>query len=203
MVRMEEKDDAKQTHSPPWRYQKRRSMGSIWVRLRQNRRKNGFVVVSFLAMGACAAPRLLRNEPKQQEMPVSAKLFRVILPVSNLQKAADFYAAVLDTPGMKVSDGRHYFDCGGTILACFSPKEDGDSCEPRPNQDHLYFAVDDLEATYQRCLKAGAAFAEGEVHGDPAGAIAHRPWGERSFYIKDPFGNPICFVDRKTVYTGP
>ena len=37
--------------------------------------------------------------------------------------------------------------------------------------------------------------AEGDVHGDPAGAIEWRPWGERSFYAKDPLGNKICFVD--------
>jgi hypothetical protein len=34
------------------------------------------------------------------------------------------------------------------------------------------------------------------------GQIALRPWGERSFYAKDPFGNPICFVDEQTVFTG-
>jgi len=133
---------------------------------------------------------------------MSAKLFRVILPVSNLDKAAKFYSTVLGTPGMRVSNGRHYFDCGGTILACFSPREDGDSWDPRSNQDHLYFAVDDLDATYGACVAAGAAFTEGEVHGDPAGKIARRPWGELSFYIKDPFGNPVCFVDAKTTFRG-
>jgi catechol 2,3-dioxygenase-like lactoylglutathione lyase family enzyme len=133
---------------------------------------------------------------------MSTRLFRVILPVSDLERAASFYATVLATPGVQVSGGRHYFDCGGTILACFSPRQDGDSWDARPNQDHLYFAVDDLEATYEACKKAGAVFAGGEVHGDPAGKIAARPWGERSFYLKDPFGNPVCFVDRNTVFTG-
>jgi len=131
-----------------------------------------------------------------------AKLFRVILPVSDRDQAAKFYSAVLGAPGMKVSEGRHYFECGGTILACFSPREDGDPWDARPNQDHLYFSVVDLEATFEACRIAEAAFAENDVHGEPAGAIATRPWGERSFYIKDPFGNPVCFVDRKTVFTG-
>jgi hypothetical protein len=40
------------------------------------------------------------------------------------------------------------------------------------------------------------------VHGEPAGAICKRPWGERSSYAVDPFGNPLCFVDRATVFTG-
>ncbi len=26
--------------------------------------------------------------------------------------------------------------------------------------------------------------------------------GERLFYARDPFDNPICFVDEKTVFTG-
>jgi hypothetical protein len=36
------------------------------------------------------------------------------------------------------------------------------------------------------------------------GEIARRPWGERSFYMRDPFGNPLCFVDEGTLFTsGP
>ncbi len=131
-----------------------------------------------------------------------ARLFRVIVPVSDLDQAAKFYGAVLRSPGLRVSPGRHYFECGGVILACFSPRQDGDNHDPRPNQDNLYFAVDNLEAAYESCQKAGALFAPGEVHGDLAGTIAKRPWGERSFYIHDPFGNPICFVDQSSVFTG-
>jgi uncharacterized glyoxalase superfamily protein PhnB len=105
-------------------------------------------------------------------------------------------------PGQRVSDGRHYFDCGGTILACFDPRADGDSFDATPNPDHLYFAVDDLDAAYRACRSTGASFATGDVHGDPAGQIATRPWGERSFYVADPFGNKLCFVDRTTKFTG-
>jgi hypothetical protein len=28
------------------------------------------------------------------------------------------------------------------------------------------------------------------------------PWGERRFWARDPFGNPISFVDEKTLFTG-
>jgi hypothetical protein len=34
------------------------------------------------------------------------------------------------------------------------------------------------------------------------GEIAKRPWGERSFYLREPFGSPPCFVDEKTLFTG-
>ena len=134
---------------------------------------------------------------------MAPKLFRVILPVSDIDRAATFYQAIFGDPGMRVSPGRHYFDCGGTILACFDPNADGDAYEHKPIPEWLYFAIDDIEATYEACRKIGATFTPGDVHGDPAGQIAKRPWGERSFYIHDPFGNKLCFVDAKTIFTRP
>lgn len=130
------------------------------------------------------------------------RLFRVILPVSDIDHAAGFYETALGVKGMRVSPGRHYFDCGGTILACFDPRADGDTYDPQPNPEWLYFAVQDIEATYAACKRAAAQFAPGDVHGDPAGVIARRPWGERSFYAHDPFGNKLCFVDASTAFTG-
>ena len=93
--------------------------------------------------------------------------------------------------GQRVSDGRHYFDCDGTILACFDPRADGDDYDPKPNPEWLYFAVENVEATWEACAKAGARFAAGDVHDAPAGKVAKRPWGERSFYAEDPFGNKL------------
>jgi uncharacterized glyoxalase superfamily protein PhnB len=123
-----------------------------------------------------------------------ARLFRVILPVGDIDAAAVFYAKLLQHAGRRVSPGRHYFDCGGVILACFDPRADGDAFDARPNPDHVYFAVPDLEAVYTRARSAGCAELEA--------TIQTRPWGERSFYAKDPFGNSICFVDETTVFTG-
>ena len=129
------------------------------------------------------------------------KLFRVILPVSDVERAARFYAAVLGLPGRRVSPGRHYFDCGGTILACFDPRADGDARDAKPNPDHIYLAVDDLESTFAAVQQAGGKLSTSREAG-VMGEIAERPWGERSFYVSDPFGNKLCFVDRKTVFTG-
>ena len=132
---------------------------------------------------------------------MSTKLFRVILQVSSIDQAASFYGALLADSGSRVSPGRHYFDCEGTILACLDPGADGDGFEARPHPDHVYFAVDDLEAVFARAVTAGAVFPDTDAHG-PAREISTRPWGERSFYIADPFGNRLCFVDRKTMFTG-
>ena len=131
------------------------------------------------------------------------RLYRVVLPVSDLNAAVPFYAALLEQPGMRVSNGRHYFMCGGVVLAIYDPRADGDDRTPRPNFDHVYFAVDDLESVFARAQKVGGLST---VVGDgrlPMGEIARRPWGERSFYMNDPFGNPICFVDAASVYKGP
>jgi catechol 2,3-dioxygenase-like lactoylglutathione lyase family enzyme len=131
------------------------------------------------------------------------KLYRVILPVSDIDGAAKFYGRIFGVEGMRVSPGRHYFDCEGTILACCDPRADGDGGEVTPNPDHIYFAVDDIEQVYEKAKAAGASFPPGVTpHTGPMGEIAKRPWGERSFYVSDPFGNKICFVDRKTVFTG-
>ncbi len=156
--------------------------------------------------GGSAHPRrrLRRRAPTamREERAAGPRLFRVILPVADIERAARFYGRVLGTAGRRVSPGRHYFDCGGTILACFDPRSDGDGYEPSPNPEHLYFAVADLDATFEAARAAGARFPPGAIHGDRAGGIALRPWGERSFYADDPFGNRLCFVDAATTFTG-
>ncbi len=130
------------------------------------------------------------------------RLFRVILPVADIEPATKFYAELLGQHGMRVSGGRHYFPCGEVMLALYSPKGDGDAREPRPNWDHVYFAVDNLDEVYRRAQKLGGLSTHVGDGRLPMGEIAIRPWGERSFYLSDPFGNPLCFVDSKTLFTG-
>ncbi len=89
------------------------------------------------------------------------------------------------------------------ILAIYDPKADGDNTSPRRNFDHVYFATGDLDGIYKRAERLGGLadeLGDGEL---PMGQIAKRSWGERSFYMKDPFGNPLCFVDEKTLFVGP
>lgn len=51
-------------------------------------------------------------------------------------------------------------------------------------------------------LEDGALATKEHVHGEPGGEISVRPWGERSFYAEDPWGNPLCFVQTVTTYPG-
>jgi predicted enzyme related to lactoylglutathione lyase len=126
------------------------------------------------------------------------KIFRITLEVSNLDEAAAFYAKLLDNPGKRHPGSRQYFDCGGVILAVLDPTQGG--VKPTPGPKSLYFAVHDIEAVHARAraLKALAPYA---VHGQPAGDVIARPWGERSFYVTDPWGNELCFVEEGTLYT--
>lgn len=132
-----------------------------------------------------------------------ARLFRVIVPVGDIEEASRFYGAVLFAEGERVSPGRHYFECEGTILACYDPSTDGDEAELVTLTEPLYFAVDDLEGVLAAVIDAGG-FLPPEVIPDVGalGRIETRPWGERSFYASDPFGNPLCFVSRDTAFTG-
>ena len=127
-------------------------------------------------------------------MPVN--LYRVIQPVTDIEAAARFYSAVLGQAGERVSAGRHYFRCGGVVLACYDPDEDGDGIgdgwRHHFNQ-YLYFSVSDLEDTLRRVAASGGHVQKG---------IESMPWGERMFYAEDPFGNPISFVDEGTVFVG-
>jgi uncharacterized glyoxalase superfamily protein PhnB len=124
---------------------------------------------------------------------LSARVFRVILPVSNIDRAAAFYATVLGQPGVRVTPGRHYFGCGSVLMVCFDPRADGDNWDATPNPDHLYLAVSDLEAFYQR--------VSAHLNAVIRQPIETQPWGERSFYCTDPYGNKLCFVDDRTLFT--
>ena len=122
-----------------------------------------------------------------------ARLYRVIVPVRDIEFAQEFYESILGNPGRRVSPERHYFNCEGTILACFDPTKFHEKHEVIPNPEHIYLAVDDLDNSYGQCVAAGAKIVE---------EIKSYPWGETSFYIEDPFQNQICFVARGTIFTG-
>jgi len=126
---------------------------------------------------------------------MEAKLYRIIFPVNDINKAEKFYSEILKQKGTRVSPGRHYFNLGGTILACYDPTADGDekgNWEFHKNQ-YIYISVPDLEN-----IKAEME----NLDYKSIGVIKKMPWGERLLYVNDPFGNPICFVDEKTVFMG-
>lgn len=122
----------------------------------------------------------------------SPRLFRVFIPVSDFDAAVAFYRELFGFGGNAIHRGRHYFDCGGVIVAVI--ENNG-----QPIADHLYFAVRDLDAFYERAKKL-ECLEDSDIHGEPAGEMVVRPWRERSFYARDPFGNGLCFVDDTTLF---
>ncbi len=126
-------------------------------------------------------------------------LFRVILQVAHLDQAVDFYTTLLGVHGRKVGGSRAYFDCGHVILALLDLTPGGK--QPVANADDIYFSVADLEPYHARAHALGCLSKE-TVHSASGAEILTRPWGERSFYAEDPWGNGLCFVDAGTLFTG-
>jgi catechol 2,3-dioxygenase-like lactoylglutathione lyase family enzyme len=133
--------------------------------------------------------------------PVSAApaVFRVALEVTDSAATGRSYADLLGVEARAVGGGRVYFDCGPVILALVDVS--GERRKPKPVAQDVYFAVEDVKSVHARAKRLGW-LADGDVHGESGGAIVTRPWGEKSFYAVDPFGNRLCFVDRKTLFTG-
>jgi predicted enzyme related to lactoylglutathione lyase len=126
-----------------------------------------------------------------------AKIFRFDLEVANLDEAASFYSKLLGIEGKAHPGARYYVNCGGVILQILDVTRGG--VKPTPC-NLIYFAVDDL-APYHKRAQEMKALAPYQVHGEPAGDVIERPWGEKSFYVTDPWGNELCFVQDGTLYT--
>jgi catechol 2,3-dioxygenase-like lactoylglutathione lyase family enzyme len=128
----------------------------------------------------------------------SPRLFRVTLEVADLDSATQLYSDLFGQDGQRHPGARHYFDCGGVIVAVLDISRGG--MPPIPGPKSLFFAVDDVDAVHARAERHGV-LAPYDVHGEPAGAVITRPWGERSFYVVDPWGNDLCFCENGTLYT--
>jgi len=126
------------------------------------------------------------------------QFFRVNIEVGDLAAAIEFYTKLLGIEGRVQPGRRSYFECGGVTLQVVDVSS---VREPHMAAKALYFTVKNLEAAFERAQALGCLSAE-DVHDARGGGIVVRPWGERSFYVVDPWGNPLCFVEEGTVYTG-
>lgn len=123
------------------------------------------------------------------------QLFRLNLEVGDLTAAQSFYETLLNTQGRGQAGQRFYINAGPVALQVVQ------SPTPHPAAKALYFTTTDLDAVHARAASLKALSTD-KVHGLDAGATSVKPWGERSFYANDPWGNPLCFVDAGTVYAG-
>ena len=125
------------------------------------------------------------------------QLFRLNLEVGNLDQAEQFYSTLLAIPGRRHGGGRIYFNAGHVTLQVVDVSS---VATPHPAAKALYFLVKDVDAVHARAKSLGALSKE-LVHGAPGGDVMNRPWGERSFYADDPWGNPLCFVQEGTTFS--
>lgn len=126
------------------------------------------------------------------------QFFRLNIEVGDLAAAIAFYTQLLGVEGRKQAGSRCYFKCGPVTLQVLDASSSG---QPHSAAKALYFTVKDLEAAHQRA-RALKCLSREDVHDAPGGGIVVRPWGERSFYVVDPWKNPLCFVEEGTVYAG-
>ncbi len=127
----------------------------------------------------------------------TARLFRLNIEVGDIERAASFYSELLEIEGRPQPGGRCYFRAGPVTLQVVETDESGRRLAAKA----LYFLTADLDSMHRRA-KALGCLSEEPVHGIAGGEPAVRPWGERSFYADDPWGNPLCFVEEGTVYQG-
>jgi catechol 2,3-dioxygenase-like lactoylglutathione lyase family enzyme len=122
------------------------------------------------------------------------RLFRVMVPVGDIDAAAAFYGRVLGMAGERVSGGRHEFDCEGTILVCEDAGAAGEVAGIGAHRGTVSLATDDLLGTWRRLV------ADLGTRG--VSPIEDQQRGERTVHASDPWGNRVCFVDRATVTGG-
>lgn len=150
-------------------------------------------------MSATKKPtRVKARRPKRDTPDDIPQFFRMNVEVGDLEAAAVFYTKLIGVEGRKQPGHRCYFECGPVTLQVLDVSSVG---QPHPAAKALYFTVKNLEAAFNRAKPLGCLSRE-DVHDAPGGGIIVRPWGERSFYILDPWANPLCFVEEGTVYTG-
>jgi predicted enzyme related to lactoylglutathione lyase len=123
------------------------------------------------------------------------QLFRLNIEVGDLVQAQTFYETLLGLTGRTQAGSRFYMNAGSMALQVVQV------AAPHPAAKALYFSVADLDAVHVRAASLGALSTE-MVHGVPGGDMNVKPWGERSFYANDPWGNPLCFVEAGTIYAG-
>ena len=149
-----------------------------------------------MAQKKTAKKRMTTSRKKGADVDVPT-LFRLNVEVGNLDQAADFYGTLLGLEGRRQAGSRCYFTCGPVTLQVVDVSS---VATPHPAAKALYFTVKDLDAVFARAKSLGCLSRE-DVHGVSSSTISVRPWGERSFYVTDRWGNELCFVQDGTLFT--
>ena len=108
-------------------------------------------------------------------------IMQILVPVKDVEKAAEFYEQVLELPLLFKYPGNAFFDAEGVRLYLAQPDE-----PDFEGTATIYFQVEDVTTTFERLEAAGATVRERPT-------IAHR---DESYdlwlaFVQDPDGNNI------------
>lgn len=106
---------------------------------------------------------------------------QILVPVADVDRAADFYERVLELPVWGRFPGVAFFDCAGVRLYLARVSE-----ADFAGRATVYFWVDDVSATYRRFVERGATPRQ-EPH-VPYGTDAYDLW---MAFVTDPDGNQL------------
>ena len=108
-------------------------------------------------------------------------IMQILVPVSDVERAATFYEDVLGLPLLFRFPGNAFFDAHGVRLYLAAPSEPGYT-----GPATLYFRVDDVTATFERLVARGAVVREPPE-------ITHRDatYDLWLAFVSDPDGNNI------------
>lgn len=115
------------------------------------------------------------------DAPGLGQIMQILVPVTDLDRAAAFYADVLGLPLLMRYPGNAFFDVDGVRLYLATPTEPGYA-----GLATIYFRVEDVSATFASLEERGAS-----VRVRPT--IAHRDAGYDLWlaFVTDPDGNNI------------
>ena len=116
----------------------------------------------------------------------SAAIDTVIVFAQDLNTLSQFYVTILgvDEDEIVEEDGHVGFDLGEIYLGF----DQSDGSHQHPGAVSFWIRVDELDATYEECLRLGATSVIEPVE---------RPWGDRLAAVKDPEGNIVGFSLRR------
>lgn len=114
---------------------------------------------------------------------------QIAIPVSNLERAVEFYRDVLGIRFLfQAPPGLAFFDCGGVRLLLDVPAK----VQPNQNASIIYYKVDELPSAVETLKSRGVSFEQ-----EPE-LVAKMPDHELWMaFLKDPDGNMLALMWEK------
>ena len=84
------------------------------------------------------------------------KIAQIAVPITNVERASEFYKEVLGLPLLFHTDNMAFFECNGQRLLLSLPEKD----EFASASSVLYFQVEDIKKSVERLIEKGISFID-------------------------------------------